>query len=375
MITGRAQALDDFLARHADRGDWPGGVYAVGPPGDEPRWARAVGRLASEPRKQPARRDALYDLSSLTKALVTAPLVMRLAVRGQIDPERPADGLLPEMTGYAGRTPSLVDLLTHRSGLPAWAALYRRIEQRDDLARAIAGLMPESPAGTRATYSCFGPMLAGLALERATGHPLDRLLHEELRAPLGIAPDDLRFGPLPEAIRPRAAPTEAGRRYEASIAGDGPLGQDIVPGPGSVLRGEVHDGNACFVGGAAGNAGLFGTARAVFRVASELSCPGRLFSEAGLRPFREAWEGEGGERRTLGFQSGGSPDAPAGRLGTSSYGHVGFTGTSVWIAPDVPLVVVLLTNRVHPAWREAPIQSWRRAFHDLSLSAAAGVAT
>ncbi len=374
MTPERAPTLDAFIRRHADLGDWPGGTYAVGPPGDEPRWAGAVGRHAVSPQEENARPDALYDLASLTKGLVTAPLVMRLAARGDLDPERPADDLLPEMRGYAGRTPSLTDLLIHRAGLPDWAPLYRRTRRREEAAAVIAALPPETRAGSRAVYSCFGPILAGIALERATGRRLAQLLDDEIRVPLGLPAAELGFGPLPRAARERAAPTETGRLYESSLAGEGRHGLDVVPGPGAVLRGEVHDGNASFLGGAAGNAGAFGTARAVFRLAAELAAPRTLFDGAGLRAFHDAWSGEGGEARTLGFQSGRSPDAPAGGLGARSFGHVGFTGTSVWIAPDAPLVVVLLTNRVHPVFRDAPVQSWRREFHDLSLQLSPGVA-
>ena len=113
--------LARFVAEGAAAGRWPGGVYAVGAPGDAPRFLGAEGALALEPRREEARADALYDLASLSKPLALAIVLLRLADRGVVDLDRPLDDLLPEMRGYAGRTPSFADLLTHSSGLPAWA--------------------------------------------------------------------------------------------------------------------------------------------------------------------------------------------------------------------------------------------------------------
>jgi CubicO group peptidase (beta-lactamase class C family) len=362
--------LDSFVHDHVRRGDWPGAVYAAGAPAERPRWCAAVGALALAPRREPARVDALYDLASITKGLATGVIALRLAGRGVVDLDAPLDELLPESRGYAGRTPSLADLLLHRAGFPDWAPLYRLARTPETTAEAACGAPPVAPNGQRVLYSCLGPILAGLALERRTGASVRELWDAEVRLPLTLPPEGLLFGPLPPELVPRAAPTESGRRHEESIAGPGEFGREIAPGPAAPLRGVVNDGNACFLGGAAGNAGLFGAADVVFRVASALAAPGPLLADREWRRAVQPAATGSDDARTIGFQSGASPKAPAGALGAASFGHVGFTGVSVWIAPQLELVAVLLSNRIHPRYTEAPVQTWRREFHDAVVRAA-----
>lgn len=358
-------ALARFLADHAAAGHWPGGVIAVGPPETVPRFLSAAGSLALIPDREPSRTDALYDLASLTKPLSTALVALRLSQAGKVDLDEPQERFLPEMRGYAGRTPSVADLLLHRSGLPAWRPLYRLAEDPSDLPRTIAVLPPVGSAGTRAVYSCLGPILAAVALSRATGMTIRELFHREVLAPLSLHSTELDFGPILDARLARTAPTEAGRRFEAQVAAPGPDYAGITEG-GEILRGTVHDGNAAFLGGQAGNAGLFGTAAAVFRVAAEVAAPGAFLGEGHWKRLAQAGISTSEDVRTLGFQSGQATGSPGAVLGGGSFGHVGFTGTSVWIDPARPLVAVLLTNRVHPRWIEAPIQSWRSQFHELA---------
>ncbi len=363
--------LDAFIARHAGPGGWPGGVYAIGAPGREPRWMGGVGLLAAlpEPQQLEAPGRTLYDLASLTKPLATATVATRLHEEGMVDLDRPLDDHLPEMRAYRGRTPTLTTLLAHGAGLPSWAPLYRARSVRPaEVVAWIAGLSPPpEEAGRRPLYSDLGAILAGIACERAAGDRLDRLFERLVRDPLGLAGGDCRFGPLPAADRPRAAPTETGRRQETVLAGAGSPGEEIVPGPEHPLRGEVHDGNACFLGGVAGHAGLFGTARAVFRLAS--ACLGALplFRASSLGRFREPVLQDTADAYALGFQTAAGARAPCGAsFGSTAIGHVGFTGTSVYADPLRPLVAVLLSNAVHPVWRDLPIRSWRIEFHELA---------
>ncbi|MBP7146185.1 MAG: beta-lactamase family protein [Acidobacteria bacterium] len=356
----RAHAvLQEFVERHARDGHWPGGAYAVGPPAGEPAWCGCGGMLALEPAREPARDDALFDLASVTKGIGTASVALRLSERGLVDLDQPLATVLPELEGYAGRTPTLDDLMHHRAGLPAWAPLYRIAARPADAVAALAALEPAAPAGARAVYSCLSAIAAGVALERLSGLGLRELLRREVAIPLGIAEGDLGFSPLASGQRSRTAPTERGRAREAQLAG-------LPPAPADEpLRGTVHDNNSAFLGGASGNAGLFGTARAVFRVASALVTGGLLGADSRAR-LRAVGARSDDEARTFGFQSGSAATAPAGAFGPASFGHVGFTGTSVWLSPDPAWIAVLLTNRVHPRWVEAPMQTWRREFHDLA---------
>ena len=361
--------LARFVAAGAAAGRWPGGVYAVGAPGAAPRFLGAEGALALEPERETARADALYDLASLSKPLALGIVLLRLADRGAVDLDRPLDDLLPELRGYAGRTPSFADLLTHSSGLPAWAPLYRLAARPEDVMAAIAALPPAAAAGTAAIYSCVGAIAATIALRRGTNSGLRALFEREVGGPLGLGKDEMLFSPLPQVLTSRAAPTERGRAREAEMAG-GDSSRADVPGPDEPLRGVVHDGNCRWLGGDAGNAGLFGTARAVFRVAAALLEPGALLSAKALARAATPAAGLAGDARTFGFRSGADA-GPAGKpLGRDAFGHSGFTGTSVWIAPRRGLVAALLTNRVHPRWREAPTEIWRGEFNAIAARVA-----
>lgn len=371
---GPAQAgtsqLAAWVAAHAESGDWPGCAFAVGPPGVEPRWAGTAGRLALHPAPEPLPDSTapLYDLASLTKPLATATVAARLADLGRVDLDAPLGDLLPELVGYAGRTPSLADLLAHDAGLPAWIPLYRRASDatRDRVVSLIAALAPAGPAGVGGPrYSDLGAILAAIACERLAGEPLDALFDRLVRGPLALERAEIAFGPVPDGEHARVAPTEVGRRREAELAGPAGQGGDLVPGPALPLRGVVHDGNAAFLGGVAGHAGLFGTALAVFRIIS--ACLGALplFSAAQVNRFLAPRVSSASDAYTFGFQSAAAPKAPVGALGRKAIGHVGFTGASCFADPVRPLAAVLLTNAVHPHWRDLPIRAWRIGFHDL----------
>ena len=257
-----------------------------------------------------------------------------------------------------------------RAGLPAWYPLYRRASSLDRVPSLIATLAQEHP-GREPVYSCLGPIAAGIALERRFGVSLRELFVREVAAPLGLDDRELVPGPVGAPVLASTAPTECGRVREAELAaGKAPgatLGTALVPGPPEALHGEVHDGNAALLGGFAGNAGLFATAGAVFRIASAMASGRRPFDRMAPRLVGSVIARSDSDARTFAFQSGAAPDAPAGPFGPRSFGHTGFTGTSVWISPEHDLVAVLLTNRVHPRWTEAPIQHWRRSFHRAAL--------
>ena len=361
--------VHEFLQRKVAAGAFPSAVYAFGPAADRPAAEGAVGSMSLEPHAVAARRDALYDLASVTKGAMTAVLAARLADRGVVDLDQPLDEVLVELRGYAGRTPSLTSLLTHDAGLPAWVPLYRAPAQADAVATTIAALPADRPAGSGALYSCLGPILALIALCRVTGRDAPGLLDEEIRRPLGLRADELALSPLPDSLAERVAPTERGRRREAELAGPGLRSEEVAPGPDRVLCGRVHDGNAAFLGGAAGNAGLFATAAALFRLGSALGWSEDFLSAAARRRLaRVAAVGPDGGR-TFGFESAVGASGPGAPLGDDAFGHVGFTGTSLWLAPASGWVMVLLTNRVHPRWVEAPMQQWRAVFHSLCRAA------
>ncbi len=351
--------MQDFVCSHAAAGHWPAATYAFGRCVARPAWCGAVG----------AGEDALFDLASVTKAVFTTVVACRLAWQGLLDLDAPLDSLLPEMRDYAAVTPSMRGLLAHQTGLPSWRPLYRFTADLDEIPALIASFAPETEPGTAPLYSCLGPILAAIVLERASGLSLRQLLERDVREPLGIPAGELCFGPLAEPLRAKAMPTETGRLREAELAESWPRERcPVAPGPVASIHGEVHDGNAFFLGGAAGNAGLFGTARAVFRVAAAVAAEDAFLPESFRRELEHPCARSPREVRTLGFQSGETPTAPVGSMGSKSYGHTGFTGTSVWLSPEHSIAAVLLTNRVHPLWTAAPMQSWRSAYHELVVA-------
>jgi CubicO group peptidase (beta-lactamase class C family) len=332
-------AARDALVAAAARGDVPGAAAALaGRSGAGPVTVCGVRRHGG-PAVTP---DTRYDLASLTKVMATLPSVLRLVADGAIG----LDDRIGVSFSQAGwfRTPSLADatvrqLLSHASGLPAWAPLFARASTRSTALAAVLQSAVEGPGSAR--YSDLGFMLLGALVERVARRPLDAFAREHVFGPLGMG--DTGFGPVQGA--PVAATEDCGWR-------------------GRLLEGEVHDENAFVWGGVAGHAGLFGTARDVATYASAwLRLDGRLGPEALLREALTLQsEGDGGVRRGLGWLLA-HPGAFAGEA-ARGYGHTGFTGTSIWIDPELGMASVLLTNSVHPhRSRGAGIGALRSTFH------------
>jgi CubicO group peptidase (beta-lactamase class C family) len=330
--------LDDFLQREIDVGSFPSAAYAIGSSRGIER-ENALGHAVAVPMRIPATLDTLYDCASITKPLITTTLALQLL------------DLDPYVRG----------LLTHTSGLRAWLPLYLY----DNYLDAIRDHGPEYEPGTRVIYSDLNFVLLWSMLPNFVS-----LARERILAPLGIEHDAM-FNP-PPSLRPRIAATEWGQRYEATMAaasGQRPAvsgqGQSPFAQRDGLIWGETHDGNSHFAGGTAGNAGLFATARAVFRLAQSWAnaelLPRAVVDEAtsNLTPGLE-------DARGLGWQK------PTGSLATSmlsdrAYGHTGFTGTSVWIEPECDRIMVLLTNRVHPCATPNAMQRIRGEFHRWAL--------
>jgi CubicO group peptidase (beta-lactamase class C family) len=299
-----------------------------------------------------------YDLASLTKPLVAA-IALRLVARGVVSFDTRADSLLPDARGTPGGGATLEQLLTHRSGLAAWGGLYLDVphEPGSSAARrwilAEACRRPDEGPGGRAVYSDLGYMLAGEMIARAAGRDLDELLTQEIARPLKIPEEQLLYpGALPPEKR-----AELARRCAATEKDDW---------RGTLVRGEVHDENCAALGGVAGHAGIFGTARAVATFARAF-----LDSRSGKSDFLpaalvdQALSVRSGGSHKLGWDAKSADQSAAGkRLSAQTFGHLGFTGTSMYCDPTRDLVVVLLTNRICPSRANEKIKGFRPAFHD-----------
>jgi serine-type D-Ala-D-Ala carboxypeptidase len=362
---GRRSGIADFLSSRIEAGVFPGASYLVA----ENRRvleAGAVGRAVLVPTRIPTHRGTIFDLASLTKPLCTAILALQLEAEGRLRLDDPLARHLPSWRGNAGRERvTLLDLLTHRSGLPAWSPLYAHARGRNDRVAWMRGLPLAHPAGREVLYSDLGYILAGFAIERAARAPLDRLFRGRVAGKLGRP--EVGYRP-PARKRRRIAATETGNERERTLAGAEGAGYNGWRT--DVIWGEVHDHNAKTLGGVAGHAGLFGTAAGVHAIAAELLCGGHgVIPEEKRELLRTSFTRGFSEERSVGFQIASTRNSSAGPcLSPGSFGHNGFTGTSLWIDPESRRIYILLTNRVHPRFREINMNAVRRDFHEVAAA-------
>jgi CubicO group peptidase (beta-lactamase class C family) len=358
-----AADLDAWLAGKVREDAFPGAAWAVGD-GRRLLAEGAAGDAIVVPDRIPSSPRTLYDLASLTKPLATALVAVRLQSVGRLRLEDRVDRWLPEWRPAGDAPPlTLLDLLTHRSGLAAWLPLYARAQDVPARIAFVAGVPPAHPPLLGVTYSCPNYLLAGFAIERAGGAPLDRLFETLVTGPLGI--DDLGYRPDPKERR-RIAATETGNVHERSLAG--PLADGYNGWRRDLIWGDVHDHNAWSLGGIAGNAGLFGTARAVWSLARVFLPGGAEFLDESERVlFGHDFTPGLNQARAVGFQLAATPGCSAGpALSPRAFGHTGFTGTSLWIDPAADRIAVLLTNRGHPVHRDRDLHPLRREFNALA---------
>jgi CubicO group peptidase (beta-lactamase class C family) len=292
--------------------------------------------------------DTLYDLASLTKVIVTTTVAMMLVDEGKLDLDQPVSAFISGFRGGAKDRVTVAQLLTHSGGLKWWAPLYEELKGKDAYVQRIAAMELDFEPGTKSIYSDLGIILLGEILERVAGESLDAIAKRRIFAPLGMT--DTGYRP-PSTLLSRVAPTEQDDKWRKRL-----------------LHGEVHDENAFALGGVAPHAGLFGTAPDLARIAQLLMNGGvydnqRLVSRATVERFtRQA--GVPGSSRALGWDTP-SENSSAGTLFSArSFGHTGFTGTSMWMDPERKLFVILLSNRVHPTRENNAIREVRRSVAD-----------
>lgn len=314
-----AAFLDSALAQGAA----PGAVIGVSSYGR--RWYFGDGRLGQHDRRRPDSL-TLYDLASMTKVVGLTTLVMQGIEEGKLDLDAPIQRYVPAFQGAHKDSVTLRHLLTHSSGLPAWRPLFLQTTSRTD-AFALADTTPlDTLPGVRMVYSDLGIIVMTQAVEQVFGHRIDTLFAERVAAPLGLT--STRYLPPPGWLS-RIAPTE----------------QD--PWRGRMIRGEVHDENAARLDGVSGHAGIFSDAVDLLTFGEWLLRARATDSIVHAFTLRQNFVP--GSSRALGWDTP-SPGGSAGSLlSPESVGHTGFTGTSIWIDPTRDLVIVVLSNRVHPS--------------------------
>ena len=337
--------LREFLRREIDAGSFPGAAWAVGSLSGLER-EDAVGNAVAIPLRIAATSGTIYDCASITKPLITAALVLQAVAEGKIDLEG-------DFEGFPYRR-----LLTHTSGLTAWLPLYAK----GDYLSTILKHGREYEPGTRVVYSDLNFVLLHYAITRALGDYVTAA-RERILIPLGIEKDAM-FRPEPQLL-PRIAATEYGQRFESAMCS---ARNDEFQGfRAGLIWGQTHDGNSHHHGGTAGNAGLFATARAVYRIAQAWG-DGTLLPRELVREATRNHTSGLQENRGLGWLLSAPDHVATCMLSPRAFGHTGFTGTSVWIDPEGGKIMVLLTNRVHPCATSVAMQKIRGEFHRLALS-------
>jgi serine-type D-Ala-D-Ala carboxypeptidase len=330
----------------------------------------------------------LFDLASLTKVVATTTTAMLLYERGLLDLEALVSAIVPEFTRDAAKDPrrhevTLRMLLAHSSGLPAYEKLFLKARTRDQLLQsAFTTPLTANPA-THANYSDIGFIILGVALERLADESLDRFCQREIFAPLAMT--NTTFNP-PAELRAKIPPTadEREEKSGASECGAGALARQLpkAPPPQSesqqsprstfrqrIIQGEVQDENASILGGVAPHAGLFSTAEDLARFAQAMLNRSPIFRPETVALFTRHGSAPPGTSQALGWDTPSSPSQSGKYFSPQSFGHLGYTGTSLWIDPTRQLSVTLLSNRTWPDCANQAIKQVRPNFHDAIIEA------
>jgi serine-type D-Ala-D-Ala carboxypeptidase len=315
---------------------------------------KALGRFTYDAASPEVTNASLFDLASLTKIVATTAMAMILYERGLLDLEAPVTAIVPEFAGTGDdsrrREISLRMLLAHSSGLPAYEKLFRRAQTREDLLQAAFAVGLTAAPGERAEYSDIGFIILGVALERLADESLDTFCQREVFGPLGMT--HTTFNPAP-ALKDSIPPTADDRSFRHRI-----------------IQGEVQDENASVLGGVAGHAGLFSTAEDLAIFAHAMLNGGHpIIRSDTVELFTRRESTPEGTSRALGWDTPSAPSQSGKHFSSRSFGHLGYTGTSLWIDPDRQLSITLLTNRTWPDCQDQAIKDMRPAFHDAVLEA------
>jgi CubicO group peptidase (beta-lactamase class C family) len=345
-------AFDVIEAAIKDKA-FPGATLAVGYRGNIS--LHAFGKQTYEAKSPNIAIDTIYDIASLTKVVATTTIVAKLAEGDfpvRLDLDANVERYLPEWT--SGPQPewrhrvTIRHLLTHTSGLPPFKEYWRTSKAKQDtLDRIFAEPLDYEP-GTKEVYSDLGIILMAEIIERLTGQKLDTLAREYIFSPLAMS--NTMFRP-PKKLWPDIAPTEIDNQYRHRL-----------------IQGEVHDENAAAIGGVSGHAGVFSTAPDLAAFCQMLLNGGayahqRILRRATISEFTEPQQLSGGTR-ALGWAVPTEGGSSGHFMGPHTFGHTGFTGTSIWIDPDRQIFVVFLTNRVHPTRENQKLAKVRPALHD-----------
>ncbi len=317
---------------------------------------KGLGRFTYDTASPSVSTSSIFDLASVTKVLATTAMAMVLYERGVLDLDAPLTAIVPEFasaefaSGAARRRQVTVRmLLAHSSGLPAYEKLFLRARTRDELLHAAFSTELVAMPGTHAEYSDIGFIILGVALERLADEPLDAFCQREVFGPLAMA--HTTFNPA-KGLRENIPPTADDRSFRNRI-----------------IQAEVQDENASVVGGVAGHAGLFSTAEDLARFAHAMLNGGHPIVRSNTVELFTLESAPSGTSRALGWDTPSAPSQSGKYFSVRSFGHLGYTGTSLWIDAERQLSITLLTNRTWPDCQNQAIKQVRPAFHDAVIEA------
>ncbi|HEX5704416.1 MAG TPA: exo-beta-N-acetylmuramidase NamZ domain-containing protein [Pyrinomonadaceae bacterium] len=346
VATDRLARIDAVVAESIKNKELPGAVVVASHRG-RVVWRKAYGSRAVEPQREAMTTDTMFDLASLTKVVATATSIMILVERGEVRLSDPAVKFIPEMRGGGRDAITIAQLLTHVSGFQPDFDLRERWTGYDEAMKRLQREPLRSTPGTRFVYSDIGYIALGEVVRRVSGQTLDEFARRNIFVPLGMR--DTGFNPSTSS---RIAPTEK-RRGQMNYLGDS--GADAGTEGEKWLRGQVHDPTSFRMAGVAGHAGLFSTADDLAIYCQMILNGGSYRGVRILSPMAVATMtrphavSETGAARGLGWDFASSFSVNKGDLfPLGSFGHTGFTGTSLWIDPASDTFVVFLSNRVHP---------------------------
>jgi len=308
---------------------------------------RAFGRFTFDSSSTEVAPETIFDLASVSKVIATTSMAMILYERGLLDLEMPIISIVGEFAGEDPRRDEITlrMLLAHSSGLPAYEKLFLRAHTRDELLGAAFSTPLANEPGSHAEYSDIGFIILGVALERLADEALDHFCQREVFGPLGMT--HTTFNPARD-LQNDVAPTANDQAFRHRI-----------------VQGEVQDENASVLGGVAGHAGLFSTAQDVATFAHSMLQGGQpIVRSETLALFAKRELSPEGTSRSLGWDTPSRPSQSGTHFTSSSFGHLGYTGTSLWIDPERKLSVTMLTNRTWPDCSNKAIQQVRPRFHD-----------
>ncbi len=345
----------NYIRTQIDKKVFPG-ISILVAQGEKICFKKHYGDKSIVPEKENLQEDTIYDIASLTKPLITSFLTVYLIERREINLNTGIKTIFPEIPFNI----QIHQLLTHRSGLPAWFPFYL---YNFDYRSVIKSMTLESSPGQKVKYSCPGYILLYFVIEKIGCGSFIELAKEII-----IDKKKLKntFFKLPEKQKPNTAPTEMGNRYEKKMAeAKHKTASEKFDWRTRLIRGDTHDANSYYLGGTAGNSGLFSTVSDIFNLSLEFfPQTATILRPESIQLFWKNFTPGKESHRTLGFKLNTSFFSSGGRaISPSAIGHNGFTGTSLWLEPDSRNQFILLSNRIHPVVQNLNFNRIRRRLH------------